>query len=97
MPGDDRRSDRYPPTMGDLARLILEAQAAGEPITLSINGRGKLPVADPRSAQQLYELVEQLEAVEALRQGLHALEGGQPTHGLEAVFREARAKHGIPL
>ena len=90
-----RKSDVSPPTMGEVARLILEAQAAGEPIALSINGQGKLPVCDPQSIQQLYELVEQLETVEALRQSRRAVEAGAKTFSLDEVCQELQTKYGV--
>ena len=52
MNNAESKSDHYPPTMGELARLILQAQAAGEPTALSINGKGRLSIADPYSIQR---------------------------------------------
>jgi len=93
----DRTSDSCPPTLGDLARLVLELQTAGQPITLSINGRGKLPVTDHQSIQQLFEFVDQLETIEALKEGVRYFEEGGKGHSLEDVCRELREKHGVPL
>ncbi len=93
----DRKSDSYPPTMGEIARLVLELQAAGRPIMLSINGRGKLPVTDHQSIQQFFEFGDQLETLEALKEGVRYFEKGGKRHSLEDVCRELREKHVVPL
>ncbi len=97
MINGDRKLDQYPPTMGELARLILQAHVAGEPISLSINGKGQLPVSDHQSIQQLYDLVEQIETVEALRQSIRSVDEGGKTYSLEEVAQELKAKHGVSL
>ena len=81
----DRKLDSYPPTMGEMARLVLELKKAGEPITLSINGRGKLAIADDLSIQQLFEFVDQIETVEVLKERIARLERGEKGLSLEQI------------
>ncbi len=91
----DRKSDVYPPTVGEVARLSLQTQAAGEPIALSVNGRGSVPIADPRSIQRLVEFVEELETLENLRQSIRSVEEGAKTYSLEEIARDLKAQHGV--
>lgn len=93
----DRKSDPYPPTMGAMARLVLELQAAGEPITLSINGRGQLPIADAESIGQLFDFVDQMESIEALRPRIERLNRGETGLTLEEVKQELNRRHGTSI
>ena len=96
MRNGERKNDPYPPTMGELARLILEAQVAGEPIVLSINGRGALPVTDAGSIDELHALVDHLESIEVLRGRLAATAANDSGHDLAEICQELRASHGLP-
>ncbi len=93
----DRKFDPYPPTMGEMARLVLELKAAGEPISLSINGRGKLAVGSDATVRQLFELVDQLETIAVLNDRLQASEGGEQGISLEEFKLEMHQKYGTPL
>ena len=64
------------------------------PVVLTINGKAELVVQDAKSYQRLMELVERLEAIEAIREGMKELDEGK---GISlANFKEhARSKHGV--
>ena len=63
--------------MGKIMYLIERLKATGEPITLSINGRGaNLSVSDDGAFQLLFDLVERLEVTEMLRERLAELARG---------------------
>jgi hypothetical protein len=77
------------------ARYVDEAHVAGRSIELRIDGRPPLTVDDPRSRRLLWQLVERLETLEAVREGLEQVRQGR-TAPLDAVDRNLRKKHGIP-
>ncbi len=69
------------------ASAFLRANAE-EPITLSINGRFDLQVLDAVSRAKLSELVDRLEAIAGIQQGLDDLEAGRVST-LDAVRSRA--------
>jgi PHD/YefM family antitoxin component YafN of YafNO toxin-antitoxin module len=75
-----------------LARL----KETGRPEVLTINGRAELVVQDAASYQKLLDLLDRLEAVEGIKQGLASMhrDEGRPA---DEVFRDMRKKHDIPL
>jgi len=93
----DRKSDPYPPTMGEMARLVLELRTAGEPITLAISGRGKLLIEDDESIQQLLEFVDQMETVAVLRERIARVERGERGLSLEQVREEFQRRYSYPI
>ncbi len=93
----DQITAEAPATTGKILHLLERLKAAGEPITLSINGRGNLPIGDDGAFQMLFTLVERLEATEMLRERLADLDSGRPTLTEAEVKAHLRAKHGISL
>ncbi len=93
----DRKSDPYPPTMGAMARLVLELRAAGEPISISINGRGLLPITDEESIRRLFDFVDEMESVEALRPRIERLDRGEKSLSLEEEKQELNRRHGTSI
>ena len=79
----------------DTARYIDEAAAAGRPIRVRIDDRPALVVEDERTYQMIWELVDRLETVEAVREGLQQMERGEGRPA-EEFFEEMRQKYGIP-
>jgi predicted transcriptional regulator len=94
----DVHTDPDPPviTVRKASELIRQLHATGEPIVLTVNGHAQLVVRDPTSTQKLLELVDRLEAIEAIREGL-ADEAAGRLVSLEEAIEMARRKHGIPL
>jgi hypothetical protein len=77
------------------ARYVDEAHVAGRSIELRIDGRPPLTVDDPHARRLLWQLVERLETLEAVREGLEQVRQGR-TAPLDEVDRNLRKKHGIP-
>jgi predicted transcriptional regulator len=70
----------------------MEREAA--PVTLRIDDRPPLVIKDARAYQLLWELVDRIETIEAVREGLEQVEQGR-TLPLEEIDRRLRKKHGI--
>ncbi len=92
----DQIIEQTPPGTGQIMHLLECLMAAKEPITVSINGRGNLPIRDDGAYQLLFTLVERLELTEMLRERLEELDAGAPTYSMEEVKAMIGAKHGIP-
>jgi PHD/YefM family antitoxin component YafN of YafNO toxin-antitoxin module len=52
------------------SQFIQQLKATGQPVILTVNGKAELVVQDAKSYQKLLELVDRLEAIEAIREGL---------------------------
>jgi hypothetical protein len=79
-----------PTTAQYVDRMAREAQ----PVSLRIDGRPPLVIKDARAYQLLWELVDRIETVEAVREGLQQVEEGRILP-LEELDRRLRKKHGI--
>ena len=66
----------------------------GQPLVLTVNGKAQVVVQDAASYQQLLELVERLEAVEKIQQGLDDVRNGR-TRSLDKIIAEKKKKHGL--
>jgi hypothetical protein len=77
------------------ARYVDEANVADRPVTLRIDNRPPLTVADPRARRLLWQLVEHDETFEAASEGLQQVRQGR-TSPLEELDQGLRRKHGIP-
>ena len=77
------------------ARYVDEANLAGRSLTLRIDDCPPLEIADPRARRLLWQLVEHIETVEAVQEGLEQVRQGR-TIPLEELDRDLRKKHGIP-
>jgi hypothetical protein len=87
---DTPPAERTPTT----AHYVGEMAAAGQPITLRIDDRPPLVVKDERACRLLWELVDRIETIEAVREGLEQVRQGRTTP-LEELDRTLRKKHGI--
>ena len=92
------RSDTKPTIQvrPSIIEFIRELRKAGQPVVLTINGNAELVVEDAGSLQKLLELVDRLETIEAIREGMKDLEEGRGLT-LEEFKEQVRKKHGIPL
>ena len=82
------------PSEPTTAHYVDRMQREGRPITLSVDDRPPLAVKDERAYQLLWELVDRIETIEAVRESLKDLEEGR-TLPLATVVRRLRKKHGI--
>jgi predicted transcriptional regulator len=63
-------------------------------VTLRVDDRPPLVIKDARAYQLLWELVDRIETIEAVREGLEQVEEGRALP-LEELDRRLRKKHGI--
>jgi len=77
------------------ARHVDEANAAGRPVTLRIDDRPPLTVDDPRARRLLWQLVEHIETLDAVREALEQAERGEGVPFDEGMER-LRRKYDIP-
>jgi PHD/YefM family antitoxin component YafN of YafNO toxin-antitoxin module len=71
-----------------------EIKRRKSPMVLTVNGRAEVVVQDAESYQAMLEKLEQVETLEAIRQGLDEAERGESRPASE-VFAELSAKYGI--
>ena len=78
----------------DTARFLKQLRKAKTPVVLTINGKAELVVQDAASYQTLLERLEQLETMEAVKEGLQDLAAGRTRLAGEAL-EEIAQKHKI--
>ena len=76
------------------AEYVDRMEREGRPITLRVDDRPALTINDERAYQMLWELVDRIETIEAVREGLRQVEEGR-TLPIEELDRRLRKKHGI--
>lgn len=69
-------------------------KASGKPLVLTVNGRAEIVVQDAASYQKLIGLIERLEAVEGVREGLKSMKQAKGTPA-RSFFTELRKEHDI--
>jgi hypothetical protein len=77
------------------AQYVDRMEREGRPITLRVDDRPPLIVKDERACQMLWELIDRIETIEAVREGLQQMERGEG-RPLEEVFEDIRKKHRLP-
>jgi hypothetical protein len=74
---DARSGTTIPPVnSGSAVPLLLARHGAGEPIVVAVEGRS-LEIRDDESFRRLLILVDRVETIEALREGLGSLDRGE--------------------
>jgi PHD/YefM family antitoxin component YafN of YafNO toxin-antitoxin module len=76
------------------AQYVDRMEREGRPITLHVDDRPPLVIADERAYQMLWELIDRIETIEGVREGLRQVEQGR-TMPLDELDRRLRKKHGI--
>jgi hypothetical protein len=76
------------------AQYLDRMEREGRPVTVRIDDRPPLVIEDARAYQLLWELVDRIETIQAVREGLQQVEQGE-TLPLEELDRRLRNKHGI--
>jgi prevent-host-death family protein len=56
--------------------FLRQLKETGNPVVLTINGKAELVVQDAASYQRLFDLAEQLETVQAVKEGLASVDCG---------------------
>jgi PHD/YefM family antitoxin component YafN of YafNO toxin-antitoxin module len=91
----DSKIDPMPDVQRNPVNLVRKLQETGQPAVLTINGQVELVVQDATSYQMLLELVDRLDTIEAIREGIESIERGEGRPADE-VFEEIRRKYNIP-
>jgi len=74
--------------------LVKQMKKTRRPLVLTVNGKAELVVQDANSYQRMLERLDRLEAVEAIRQGLQAVEEGR-VRDARSALEEFRKKLGL--
>ncbi|MGH6921094.1 MAG: prevent-host-death protein [Geminicoccaceae bacterium] len=77
------------------AQYVDRMEREGRPITLRVDDRPPLRIADERAYQMLWELIDRIETIEAVREGLQQMERGEGRPA-EDVLEEIRKRHRLP-
>ena len=77
------------------AQLVKQWRRMQQAIVLRVNDGMVLQVNDERSVHMLAHLVERLESIAAIQQGLDDVNQGR-TMSFDEFQAKARAKHGLP-
>jgi hypothetical protein len=88
--------DPAPDVQPNPVKLVRKLQETGQPAVLTINGEVKLVIQDATSYQMLLELVDRLDTIEAIREGMKEIDEGKGLSLAEAMD-QVRKKYGIPL
>ena len=56
--------------------FLRQLKETGNPVVLMINGKAELVVQDAASYQRLFDLAEQLETIQAVKEGLASVDRG---------------------
>ena len=89
-------ADLQPVFKRNTLELIQQLKDAGQPIVLAICGKVELVVQDDNSFEQLLEVIDRVETIEAIRQGMKEIEEGKGVT-LEEFREHVRQKHGISI
>jgi prevent-host-death family protein len=75
--------------------LTEQLKTTGRPLILTVNGKAEFVVQDAASYQAMAQALEQAATLRGIARGLEQMERGEGRPA-EEVFREFRAKYGIP-
>lgn len=91
------KKGRAPQAQADptTAQYVDRMEREGRPITLRVDDRPPLTIEDERGYQMLWELIDRIETIEAVREGLQEMERGEGRPA-EEVFEDIRTKHRLP-
>lgn len=73
---------------------IVRMKKKRRPLVLTINGKAEMVAVDVKSFQEMLEIIDRVEAVEGIRQGLESKKRGEGKT-LEQFDKEMRRKHKI--
>src|SRR5262245_61555753 len=77
------------------AEFMEQLEETGRPLILTVNGQAKIVVQDAAAYQRMLELIDRLEAIEGVRQGLESMKASQGVP-FEQFKREMEKKYNIP-
>jgi|SRR5437762_4800882 len=74
---------------------VARLQQTGWPEALTVNGKAVLVVQDTAACQKLPDLIDRIEAIAGIRQGLESMHRGEGRPAAD-VFQDLRTKHHLP-
>jgi len=77
------------------AQYVDRMAREGRPITLRVDDRPPLMIEDERAYQMLWELIDRIETLEAVREGLRQMERGEG-RPLDEVCEDIRKRRRLP-
>ena len=75
------------------ADYLRQMKKTGQPVVLTVNGKAELVVQDAASYQKLLDLIDRLQTVQELREGLDDVEKGRVRPAEEAL-QEIKSSKG---
>ena len=75
--------------------FLEQMRETGNPVVPTINGKAEVVVQDAASYQKLLNYIDQMEALEGIKEGLADVEAGRVTP-LEKFEKDFRKRHAIP-
>ena len=87
-------SDTLSNFTSDPARYLEQLRRSGEPLLLTVEGENGLVVQDAASYQRCLELIDRLETLAAVKQGLADVAAGR-TRPMREAIAELASKHGL--
>ena len=76
------------------AEFIQQMKETGKPIVLTVNGKAEVVVQDAASYQKFLDMMEYLEAITGIKEGLADVNAGR-TRSLADFQQAMQEKHGI--
>jgi hypothetical protein len=77
------------------AQYVDRMEGEGRPIRLRVDDRPPLMIKDERAYQMLWELIDRIETIEAVREGLRQMKRGEGRPAEEAL-EEIGKRHRLP-
>lgn len=74
--------------------FIEQLKETGRPIVLTLNGKAEIVVQDAASYQRMLEIVERMESIEAIREGIRSVDRGEGRDAGE-LLNELREKYSV--
>jgi prevent-host-death family protein len=74
---------------------VKKIKKSGNPLVLTVNGKAEIIVQDAESYQQMLEMLDRAESIEAVREGLESVRQGK-TMSLNQFDKEMRKKIRVP-
>jgi prevent-host-death family protein len=74
---------------------VKKIKKSGTPLVLTVNGKAEIVVQDAESYQRMLEVLDRVETIEAVREGLESVRQGR-TMSLDEFDKEMRKKIRAP-
>jgi prevent-host-death family protein len=74
---------------------VKKIKRSGNPLVLTVNGKAEIIVQDAESYQRMVEMIDRVETIEAVREGLESVRQGK-TMSLDEFDKEMRKKIRAP-